>query len=337
MGSDPILVVGGGAAGLMAAHHGGARGRGAGSSSSMGRGGSAPRSSSAAAGDATSRTARSRRADFNGGSSRVIARVLRALPVEPTVRFFEELGVPLHEEAHGKLFPDSNRAATVLDALLGEAARARRRRCGIPSASTRIAQDDGGFAVTTDAGVLRARARGAGQRRNVGAEDRQRRRGVRLRPRAGTHHRADDARAGAAPARRQLPPRRCPGVSHPVEMTVRSPGVTPRRISGDLLWTHFGASGPAALDVSRHWHRAAIEGREVRVDLSFRPGEADSRRWTRSSLAQPPRGHAPRWLQCSRRGCRHPSPRRSLRRSRWTRRARWRTCPARTDAASRTR
>src|SRR5258708_14320142 len=55
--------------------------------------------------------------DFWGGKSTVVRRVLRALPVADTVGFFRELGVSLHDEAGGKLFPDSNRARHVLDAL----------------------------------------------------------------------------------------------------------------------------------------------------------------------------------------------------------------------------
>ena len=46
------------------------------------------------------------------------------------------------------------------------------------------------------------------------------------------------------------------------------------RISGSLLWTHFGISGPAALDVSRHWARATAEGQPVQLTLSFCPGLA---------------------------------------------------------------
>ena len=64
--------------------------------------------------------------DFWGGSRNVIRRVLHAFPAEQTRRFFAELGVPLHEEEYGKLFPDSNRARSVLDALIDEA-----RRCGV--------------------------------------------------------------------------------------------------------------------------------------------------------------------------------------------------------------
>ena len=61
--------------------------------------------------------------DFWGGSSRVVRNVLRAFPAARAAAFFEELGVRLHEEEDGKLFPDTNRSRTVLDALLAEAAR----------------------------------------------------------------------------------------------------------------------------------------------------------------------------------------------------------------------
>src|SRR5262245_41223406 len=61
--------------------------------------------------------------DFWGGSSRVVRSVLRAFPADRAAAFFESLGVALHEEEDGKLFPDTNRSRTVLEALVGEAAR----------------------------------------------------------------------------------------------------------------------------------------------------------------------------------------------------------------------
>src|SRR6185503_10461555 len=61
--------------------------------------------------------------DFWGGPSRVVRNVLRAFPAPRAAAFFAELGVPLHEEEDGKLFPDTNKARTVLDALLGEMQR----------------------------------------------------------------------------------------------------------------------------------------------------------------------------------------------------------------------
>src|SRR5882672_879972 len=60
--------------------------------------------------------------DFWGGKPSVIRRVLRAFPVDDTIAFFREIGVSLHEEPGGKLFPDTNRARDVLAALLRESA-----------------------------------------------------------------------------------------------------------------------------------------------------------------------------------------------------------------------
>ena len=86
--------------------------------------------------------------DFCGGSSRVVRNVLRAFPAERSAAFFETLGVKLHEEEDGKLFPDTNRSRTVLDALLAEADRlgmaieARRRVVAIGRA-------DEGFRIET--------------------------------------------------------------------------------------------------------------------------------------------------------------------------------------------
>ena len=60
--------------------------------------------------------------DFWGGPRHLVRRVLRAFPADRAAAFFEELGVALHEEEDGKLFPDTNRSRTVLDALLNEAA-----------------------------------------------------------------------------------------------------------------------------------------------------------------------------------------------------------------------
>ena len=61
--------------------------------------------------------------DFWGGHRTAVRRILRALPVADTVEFFNRIGVRVHEEADGKLFPTSNRARDVLGALLGEVAR----------------------------------------------------------------------------------------------------------------------------------------------------------------------------------------------------------------------
>ncbi|MBL8990505.1 MAG: NAD(P)/FAD-dependent oxidoreductase, partial [Phycisphaerae bacterium] len=60
---------------------------------------------------------------YAGSSRHAIKQVLRAFGVDRTVAFFAELGVELKREETGKLFPTTDDAHTVLDALLGEAAR----------------------------------------------------------------------------------------------------------------------------------------------------------------------------------------------------------------------
>ena len=62
-------------------------------------------------------------ADFNG-SRNAIAKVLRTFDVPETVAFFESLGVRLKREETGKLFPVSDRARDVVEALLGAAREA---------------------------------------------------------------------------------------------------------------------------------------------------------------------------------------------------------------------
>ncbi|MFL6245126.1 MAG: NAD(P)/FAD-dependent oxidoreductase, partial [Thermoanaerobaculia bacterium] len=58
--------------------------------------------------------------DFNGNRN-AIAKVLRTFTVEQTIAWFAELGVTLKREETGKLFPTTDRAKTVLDALVGAA------------------------------------------------------------------------------------------------------------------------------------------------------------------------------------------------------------------------
>lgn len=62
--------------------------------------------------------------DFHGGSRNVVARILRAFPSGATREWFAALGVELSLEESGKVFPASDDAQTVLDALLGAVERA---------------------------------------------------------------------------------------------------------------------------------------------------------------------------------------------------------------------
>src|SRR6185436_12612350 len=81
------------------------------------------------------------------------------------------------------------------------------------------------------------------------------------------------------------------GVAHPAALTLRVGGKTAIRLEGALLWTHFGASGPVVLNLSRHWHRAALGGAAVDVHVGVLPGETfeSIERWLLDEAAARPR------------------------------------------------
>lgn len=213
--------------------------------------------------------------DFHGGSRAAIRRVLRSMPVEHTIAFFGELGVPLHEETHGKLFPDSNRARDVLEALLAEAERLgveRRDGCRVLA----LTNQSGRFTLETSQGMIQARTvvlASGGQSLPKSGSD-----GAGWSFARALGHRIVPPVPALVPlvldATAATPHERLSGVSHDVEIAAWVEGRIAERVAGSLLWTHFGLSGPAALDVSRHWTRATAEGREVRLTLNCCPGRS---------------------------------------------------------------
>jgi predicted Rossmann fold flavoprotein len=212
--------------------------------------------------------------DYCGGSPHVIRRVLAAFTAEQTVIFFRELGVEMHVEEYGKLFPNTNRARTVLDALLGEAERLGVRI--LPGHRVmQIERRDDCFEIGAEvAGVRIIRAR-----RVVLATG-----GLSL-PKTGSdgggYRLAQHLGHSITPTTPALVPlildgdfhTGLSGIAHEVTLTVLVEGCKPVRVRGPLLWTHFGVSGPAVLDVSRYWHHARLEQRGVTVSVSFLPDD----------------------------------------------------------------
>jgi hypothetical protein len=208
--------------------------------------------------------------DFWGGRSTIVRNVLRAFGVRDTIAFFQEIGVKLHEEPDGKLFPDSNRARDVLDALLRDA-----ERVGVSVLTDHrvdgVLVDHDRFSLMTPGGSLTAA-------RLVLAT------GGRSLPKSGSDGTGYDIARSLGhrivPTTPALAPlvldhdechRELSGVSHPAELTVWVEDRASIRLTGSLLWTHFGVSGPVVLNASRHWARASLENRSVRVTLNFCP------------------------------------------------------------------
>jgi len=212
--------------------------------------------------------------DFNGGRAPIVRRILRALPVPETVRFFVDLGVALHEEPGGKLFPDSNRSRDVLDGLLREIERLGAELRTSHRVLNVVRRSDS-FEIHTNAGSVTARTL-------VLATG-----GLSL-PKSGSDGAGYGFASGFGHAIVPTTPALVPlvleqadtlafdpgltGVSQPVRLEIRIDGAIGTRIDGPLLWTHFGVSGPAALDASRHWLRARLDGQSAAISVNMLPG-----------------------------------------------------------------
>jgi predicted Rossmann fold flavoprotein len=212
--------------------------------------------------------------DFWGGSSRVVRNVLRAFPAPRAAAFFEELGVRLHEEDDGKLFPDTNKSRTVLDALLNEAARLN-IVIDTGHRVTAIRKDREGFVVSfTESTDSDARSRAV-----VIAT------GGRSLPKTGSDGAGYDLVRRLGHGYVETTPALAPlvldgdiyaslaGVSHRAMLSLRVNGRIATRLEGSLLWTHFGMSGPVVLNMSRHWHRVMLDDASVVVLVNLVPGE----------------------------------------------------------------
>jgi predicted Rossmann fold flavoprotein len=208
---------------------------------------------------------------FAGSSRNAIGKVLRGFDVRRTMEFFEELGVELNREDTGKLFPVSDDARTVLDALLQAASR---HTDLITDTRVQAVTPHGdGFEIATDRGHARAD-------RVILAT------GGRSIPKSGSDgHGYEIARALGHSVTRTFPalvPLTLPkghwitqlsGLSTDAEFSVLSrTGKKLHSASGSALCTHFGLSGPATLDISRFLIAAQLDDPESSLAVNWIPG-----------------------------------------------------------------
>jgi predicted Rossmann fold flavoprotein len=229
-------------------------------------------------------------ADFWGGRRSIIRQILRAFPAQAAVAFFHEIGVSLHEEAEGKLFPDSNRARDVLDALLRELHTTGATLLADHRVIDIVPSADGFRLVTPQGDLTAARvvlATGGRSLPKSGSDGT----GLEIARRLG--HTIVPTTPGLTPlllADDDELHRTLSGVAQDVELSMWIDGVMTERLSGAMLWTHFGASGPVALNMSRHWLRADLAGRKAAITVNFCGGasfdEVD-RLWMERARAQP--------------------------------------------------
>ncbi|MEC9373185.1 MAG: aminoacetone oxidase family FAD-binding enzyme, partial [Planctomycetota bacterium] len=217
---------------------------------------------------------------YAGSSRNAIRKVLRRFDVPRTVEFFRELGVELKREETGKLFPVTDSARTVLNALLG-AVREAGAEIRHPWRVAGVEHEAGAthpFVVhPEDAAQAPIRAR-----RIILAT------GGRALPRSGSDGAGYAfARAlGHTVTERVFPalvPLTLPkdhflcglsGLTFDATLEVRGGGG--KRLASftnSTLCAHFGLSGPSVLDISRYYTDAKRDDAGATLHLNALPGE----------------------------------------------------------------
>jgi hypothetical protein len=233
--------------------------------------------------------------DFNG-SQNIVRNILAAFDEVATVRWFASLGVELKREPTGKLFPASDAARTVLNALLRRCAElkiesrtATRVHQLLPPGGT--ADAGGAFTVVHEHGSLRCA-------RVIMCT------GGRSLPRSGSDgagweivrqlgHTVTETYPALVPLvlAPQMFHAELAGVAQDVALSVYAAGKRRDHRTGSLLWTHFGISGPVVMDASRHWVIARETGLEPQLRCNLLPGETFERaeQWLMGEAASRPR------------------------------------------------
>ncbi|MEO8341149.1 MAG: NAD(P)/FAD-dependent oxidoreductase [Nitrospirota bacterium] len=209
------------------------------------------------------------------GNRRIIKNVLAAFPVEQTVTWLVSLGVALKREETGKLFPVTDKARTVLHALVD-----RCHALGVVIYPDHRVTDIVPL-TGSEAGFVLHHVHGTVQSKKVILAT-----GGRSIPKSGSDgfgyelaRRLGHQVTATVPAlvplllNDRMFHKTLSGLSHHVEMTTVAQGRVVDRRAGSLLWTHFGISGPVVLDASRFWTLGHEQEEPVEVHGNFLPGQ----------------------------------------------------------------
>lgn len=212
--------------------------------------------------------------DFNG-SQKIVRNILAAFDQPAAVRWFNALGVSLKEEPTGKLFPKTDQAGTVLNALL--------RRCdqsGVtiqPSCRvTRLSaptEKEQAFTIQHEQGVMQSGrvifCTGGRSLPKTGSD------GAGWEILRRLSHTITPTYAALVPLVLSQPMfhTELSGIAQEVELSVFVSGKRIDHRTGSLLWTHFGISGPVVMDASRHWTVAQESGQQPKMLCNLLPGE----------------------------------------------------------------
>jgi len=209
---------------------------------------------------------------YAGASPNAIKKVLRRFDVPQTIAFFREIGVELKREETGKLFPTTDDAHTVLDALMNAARRAN-VVFRTPYRVQKIEKLTDGFCISGEWGEMQAQsvilATGGKSLPKTGSDGR----GYELVKSLG-HTLTPRIFPALVPLTLPKDHFICglSGITLPTTLDLRSStGKRLMSFTDSTLCTHFGLSGPSVLDMSRYFIDARYEDFGAALTINWLP------------------------------------------------------------------
>jgi predicted Rossmann fold flavoprotein len=206
---------------------------------------------------------------YYGENTKCLHNIFSRFSYNDTIGFFEKLGVKLKTEPDGRVFPASDQASTVLAALERELSRLQ-VKIKLGERVTKLSTTKTGWQVSTDKNRYESKSVILA----IGGKSY---------PQLGTNgdgydiarqldHRIVEPKPALVPLElsgawyKDLP-----GIQVNVELILKQENKYVKR-SGDLLFTHFGISGPAVLDISR-----LVRKNNSELFINFFPAYKNSR------------------------------------------------------------
>jgi len=206
--------------------------------------------------------------NYHGANPEFIGKVLNSFDQHKTIRFFEDLGLILKEEDRGRMFPRTNQAASVVDILAHELDRLK-VKVRLNTEVKKIENLDGwkitlhdGSAVESEKLILTTGGRAAHQLGSSGD-------GHFWMKNFG--HKIEDTYAALVPLEtKELWVKDVQGLKVEAQASFFVDDELVSKRSGDLIFTHFGLSGPAIMSQAR-FVAPFVETKTVQVQLDFMP------------------------------------------------------------------
>jgi len=233
--------------------------------------------------------------DYQSEKLNLAARVLAAYSSEKAVEFFKSLGVHLVEETGGKLFPVTHSGRTILDALTRALTQKEIEIAAGRKATRAVRAPDGLFLIGGDGFEFKTRSlvlcTGGLSYPATGSD------GAGYSIAKSFGHTMIETSPSLTPlVSNDGLWHKLSGLALPSRLSFWLDGKKTAVYEGPLLFTHFGYSGPAVLNISRHWIRAGSREKKITVNFVYEKGEEAFRAQLDYAKAGSPKKQLRTWL-----------------------------------------